>query len=69
MLKVKSLPILIPILSAQKIGEQGTYFAVASAPLPETLDLETFQTQYYQPFMGELRDYSEKEVTIHDSVG
>ena len=60
---------IVTVTSAQKIGEGGVYFTVASAPLPETLDLETFQRQSYQPYLKELRDYSEKEVMIHDSLG
>jgi len=58
---------IVMVTSVQKAGQSGAYFAVASAPPPEALDLETFQRQCYQPFVEELRDVSEPTVMIHDS--
>lgn len=55
---------IVMVTSARKAGEFGVYFAVASAPLPEASDLETFTRQRYQPIMEELRNYSEQEVTL-----
>ena len=58
---------IVMVTSVQKAGQSGAYFAVASAPLPEALDLETFQRQCYQPFAEGLGDVSEQTVMIHDS--
>jgi len=54
----------VMVTSAQKPGESGAYFAVASAPLPAGSDLETVFQQTYAAIADELREVSEAPIQL-----
>jgi hypothetical protein len=57
---------IVMVTSAQKKGEFGVYFAVASAPLPVGSDLETVFRQTYADIADQLRDVSEQPAQLGD---
>ncbi len=57
---------IVRITSAPKAGKFGLYFLVASAPLPEDMDLETFQRQGYQSFRAQLTDFAEQAIMFKE---
>jgi hypothetical protein len=55
---------IVTVTSAQKQGESGVWFAVASTPLAEASDPEYDVHQTYGPFMDDLQGYTEAGVTV-----
>ena len=60
---------IIMVTSVQKQGESGAWFAVASTPLAETIDLEHLVSETYAPFMDTLQDYTERNTTVAGTDG
>ena len=60
---------IIMVTSVQKQGESGAWFAVASTPLAETINLEHVVSETYAPFMDTLQDYTERNTTVAGTDG
>jgi hypothetical protein len=60
---------IVMVTSAQKQGESGAYFAVASTSLPAGMDLETLYRQTYAPLTEEITEVSEQLIQVGGASG
>lgn len=60
---------IVTITTARKQGESGTYFTVASAPLPPGMTLADLFHQAYAPILEEITEGSEQTVELAGMTG